>query len=263
MTTFYILAFALAWCIKIPVVLSNTNNFALRLLPSFLPALTALVITAIIAGPRGVGELLKQAGRWRVSPVWYLVALIGPMLLNLLALILPIPFGWTFPSFAFVGILLLPKIVVGTFFSLGEELGWRGFALPRLQSYYGTLTASLLVGLLWWGWHLPEVMAAAQAGLTWQQSAGLLGRDLVLDLAASILMTWIYNRSGHSVLLTTLFHLSIGLLGQFLAIPNPPYVSLVSVLLNVLLCLAAIAVLVLTRLTSSITKKAVTTEVPG
>src|SRR5690349_2317672 len=124
---FYILAFVLSWCIKIPVAISDTNNVLFRFLPSLFPAIAAL-ITAAIAGKRGVGDLLRQAGKLRVSPVWYLIALIGPMVLNLLALVLAVPFGAPFPGFAFVGIRLLPAFLLVTFFGLGEELGWRGFA---------------------------------------------------------------------------------------------------------------------------------------
>src|SRR5579883_2137970 len=71
---FYLLAFGLAWCIKIPVVLSNTDNILLRLLPSFFPAMAALVTVAVLAGRRGIKDLLGQIGRLRVAPVWYLIA---------------------------------------------------------------------------------------------------------------------------------------------------------------------------------------------
>lgn len=244
---FYLLAFSLAWCIKIPVVLSNTDNILLRLLPSFFPAMAALVTAAVLAGRRGIGDLLRQAGKLRVPPVWYLIALAGPITLNLLAVVLAIPFGDAFPRFDFPGIRLLPVIVVATFFALGEELGWRGFALPRLQSRSNTLVASLTVGMLWWAWHLPEALTGPGTGLSLQQIASLELRDLILDVAVSILMTWIYNNTGRSALLVALFHVSIGLLGEFLVIPNTPNVSLVDILLNVLLCIAAAIVMLATK----------------
>ncbi len=178
----------------------------------------------------------------RVSPIWYLIALVGAMALNLLAVALAVPFGVPFPSFAFVGIRLLPAFLLVTFFTLGEELGWRGFALPRLQDRFNSLVASLIVGLLWWSWHLPEAL-----GLSLQQFISLGARDLVQDLAISILITWIYNGTGRSVLLAALFHVSTGLLQEFLAIPNRPYVTVVDILFSVILCIAAVTVLLLTR----------------
>lgn len=254
LVTFYVLAFALAWCIKIPVVLSNTDNIVLRLLPSFFPAIAALVTAAIIAGRRGVGDVLRQVGKLRVSPIWYLIALIGPMVLNLLAIVLALPFGEAFPKFTFPGIRLLPVILVATFFALGEELGWRGFALPRLQGRFNALIASLIIGLLWWAWHLPEALGGPAAGLSLQQSIGREFRDLLLDVAASILITWIYNSTGGSVLLATLFHVGLGLLAQFLPIPNAPNVSLVDILFIVILCSAA-AIIVLRTGPAYLTQK--------
>jgi membrane protease YdiL (CAAX protease family) len=245
--TFYILAFVLAWCIKVPVSLSNTNNILFRLLPSFFPAIAALITAAIIAGKHGVGDLLKQAGKLRVSPVWYLIALVGPMALNLLALVLAVPFGEPFPGIAFAGIRLLPVFLIATFSGLGEELGWRGFALPRLQDRFNPVVASLIVGLLWWAWHLPDALTGPARGLSLQQDISLELRDLVQDLAISILMAWIYNGTNRSVLLATLFHVGIGLLQEFLAIPNTPHVSVMDILLSVALWIAAVTVVLASR----------------
>lgn len=260
---FYVLAFILAWCIKIPVALSHTDNIVFRLLPSFFPAVAALIAAAFVAGRRGVGDLWRQVSKLRVSPVWYLIALVGPMMLNLLALVLAIPFGEAFPTFDFPGISLLPVVVVVTFFALGEELGWRGFALLRLQGRFNPLTASLIVGLLWWAWHLPEALTGPAAGLSLQQSISLEVRDLVQDVAMSILMTWIYNGTGRSVFLVALFHIGIGLLGEFLIIPNTPNLSPVDILFSVLLCLAAAVVVLMTRPASLAYRKPEAPETPA
>ena len=183
---------------------------------------------------------------------------LGPLVLNLLAVVLAIPFGEAFPRFVFPGIRVLPVIVAATIFALGEELGWRGFALPGLQSRFNALVASLIVGLLWWAWHLPEALAGPATGLSLQQIVSLELRDLILNVAASIVMTWIYNRTGRSVLLVALFHVSIGLLGEFLAIPNTPNVSVANILLNVLLCIAAAIVVLVTKPDSPASKKSET-----
>lgn len=245
--TFYILTFVAAWGLKIPVTLSATNNIVLRLAPSFLPALAALLVIAVIAGKRGATDLLKMAGRWRVSLIWYLVALVGPMLLQLLSVVCATLLGNAFPTIDFPGIRFLPTVIIATFFALGEELGWRGFALPRLQSRFNALTSSLVVGLLWWLWHLPEVLAGPASGLSLLQCVNLEFWSLVQMLALSVLMTWLFNSTGASVLLATLLHVGSGLLGQILTIPAG---SMASILFNVLLCVAAVIVVLLTGLNS-------------
>ncbi len=247
LTTFYILAFALSWCIKIPVSISVTDNILFRLLSSFFPAIAALVTAAIIAGRQGVGDLLRQASRLRVSPIWYLAALVIPIVLSLLALVLVVPFGETFPAFDVPGIKFLPELFLAIFFDLGEELGWRGFALPRLQGRFNPVVAGLIVGLLWWAWHLPEVLAGPASGLSLQQDISRELRDLVQDLAISILMTWIYNGTGKSVFLATLFHISTSLLAQFLVLPHTFNITPSDILFSVLLWIAAAAVILLTR----------------
>jgi membrane protease YdiL (CAAX protease family) len=241
-------------------VLSNTDNIVLRLLPSFFPAVAAIVTAAVLAGTQGVRDLLGQVGKLRVSPVWYLIALAGPVTLSLLAFVLAIPFGQAFPVFQFPGIRLLPVILIATFFALMEELGWRGFALSRLQSRFSALFASLIVGLLWWAWHLPEALAAPGAGLLLQQIVGLQFRDLILDVTASIVMTWIYNRTGGSVFLAALFHLSIGLIAEFLVNPSVSSTLPVAVLFDVLFCIAAAIVVLVTGPDFRARKES---EVPG
>ncbi len=236
---FYILAFALAWSIKIPAGLSGTDNILFRLLPSFFPAVAALVTAGVMAGGRGVRDLLSQVGKLRVSPLWYLLALAGPVALNLLPLILALPFGNAFPKFDFAGIRIVLVVLVATFFALGEELGWRGFALPRLQTRFGFLAASLVVGTLWWAWHLPEALSGPGAGISPAQTIGPESQDLVFDVAVSIVMTWVYNSTGGSVFLVALFHVGTGLLGAFFALPSTPNTSIVSLLLNVLPWIAA------------------------
>src|SRR5579883_1475698 len=245
--TFYILAFALSWYIKIPVSISDTDNVLFRLLSSFFPAIAALVTAAIIAGRRGVGDLLRQVSRLRVSPLWYLAALVIPIVLSLLALVLAVPFGETFPAFDFPGIKFLPELLLAIFFDLGEELGWRGFALPRLQGRFNPVVAGLIIGLLWWAWHLPEALAGPASGLSLQQDISREIRDLVQDLAISILMTWIYNGTGKSVFLATLFHISTSLLAQFLVLPHTFNITPSDILFSVLLWIAAAAVILLTR----------------
>ena len=120
---------------------------------------------------------------------------------------------------------------------LGEEPGWRGFALPRLQSRYGALWGSLLLGLLWGGWHLPDFLTAAQGGGPGTGLAAFLVNFptfMLLVLSLAILLTWIYNHTGGSIFISTLAHASV----------NTPQVALVPLFLAVGLTSLNLAALV-------------------
>src|ERR671910_1783106 len=197
--TFFVLTYALTW-LAWPL-------WALGLYPiapvfSFAPFLTALVVLAITQGKSGIGGLLRRMVRWRVGLWWYAVALFLPVGIALAATALNVLLGaqapsaadlggWTglFSTFAFV--LLIPA-AGGTW----EEPGWRGFALPRLQARRSALVASLILGAVWALWHLPFVVATGQMG----------GWDIVIILAWTLVLTWVYNGTGGSVLIVMLMH---------------------------------------------------------
>ena len=196
--TFFVLALALSWW---PWIL-----YAFGLYPapiaSFGPFLAALVVLAITQGKSGIGGLLRRMVRWRVGLRWYAVALLLPVGIALAATALNVLLGAQAPSAADLGgwtglfstfavVLLIPGIG-GTW----EEPGWRGFALPSLQAGRSALVASLILGAVWALWHLPFVVATGQMG----------GWDIVIILAWTLVLTWVYNGTGGSVLIVMLFH---------------------------------------------------------
>ena len=170
------------------------------------PTLAALVATAAFFGRRGLLELWMRVKKWRVSIGLLALALLGPMAGNLIVL-----FG---AHLAGTEMSLdlestpLPKLVLIFFFfavvdgPLGEEIGWRGFLLPRLLESSGPLVASTVVGLIWYLWHLPLYIATGRFEMT---LAFLVGY-LVNNLSFSFLHTWFFERSGGSVFLAVLFH---------------------------------------------------------
>jgi membrane protease YdiL (CAAX protease family) len=195
---FFVLAFALSWW---PWILYAFGPSPTPI-ASFGPFLAALVVLAITQGKSGIGGLLRRMVRWRVGIRWYAVALLLPVGIALAATALNVLLGaqapsaadlggWTglFSTFAFV--LLIPGSG-GTW----EEPGWRGFALPSLQAGRSALVASLILGAVWALWHLPLVVATGQMG----------GWDIVIILAWTLVLTWVYNGTGGSVLIVMLFH---------------------------------------------------------
>lgn len=205
---FFVLAFALSW-VAWPAVLSNPDSSPL--IP-FGPALAALVVTALAGGGREVLRLLRQLVRWRVHVSWYVVAVLGPFLLMGLAVVLAVAAGAEAPAadtyetwYQLPAGLLSSLVIVGCF----EELGWRGFAQPRLQRTRTALTAALVIGLAWAAWHLPELVSEPT-----EQRPPL--PFVVWVLAQSVILAWLYNSTGGSVLVVALFHASANTAGAFL-----------------------------------------------
>jgi membrane protease YdiL (CAAX protease family) len=183
------------------------------------PTISALVTCLVLGGRRKLAEFLKYSLVWKVSIVWYIVALFGiPFLLVLVRGLHKV----VFPAFPIDGIQIpepVSGILVGYLMSLplgpfGEELGWRGFALPRLQKRMNALSASLLLGVIWWAWHLPQLLITE---LRWAIGGMPAYVFLLTMVPGSILATCVYNNSRGSALLTILFHgamnYSMGLLG--------------------------------------------------
>ena len=105
---------------------------------------------------------------------------------------------------------VIPSIIILTIFAgMGEEFGWRGFALPRLQDRHTALVSSLIIGGLWGIWHLPLFLTGARTQYQWRLEAGWLLPVLmytVFVVAWSIQYTWVFNHTKGSVLLAAVLH---------------------------------------------------------
>jgi uncharacterized protein len=212
---FFALAYMLSWSWAIS--LAATHQVVRRgsgwptHYPSLLgPAIAAVVVTAWTMGRPGLRDLLARLVRWRVALRWWLVAVspFGFLAVALIAMRVagkPLPpvgdygrFSGT-PAIGLVGVFLLITFVG----SLGEETGWRGYALPQLQRRFSPLTATLILAPLWFLWHLPQFAVVA----TYRDfgPASYVGMFLGLTCGA-VVLTWLYNRSGGSILLVIVWH---------------------------------------------------------
>ena len=215
---FFVLAYAFSWAVWGPAVLllrgtSEPQTSALLHLAGGLgPMASAFVVTALAGGYAGIRELLGRVFRWRVGLGWWVVVVAGPAVLFLLAAVISRQLfgGWPelggfgrSEEFAFLGLLpyWLANIV---FFGFGEEVGWRGFALPRLQTgRRSALTAALILSLFWAAWHIPLfsfVMGFDTMGLV------AIPGWLFSIVTGSVLLAWIYNSTDGSVLIVAIFH---------------------------------------------------------
>jgi len=182
LAVFFVLAYAISWGLSlfaargalpfaVPPILALLGG----LLYHFGPALAGIIVAAALAGRGGVRGLLRPLGQWRVGIGWYLFIVLYPLALRLAAVSLGRLFGGPAPVFfdsrslglpAASPLLLALPIFVSTLILTGiaEEIGWRGFALPRLQGRFSALVASLILAALWAPWHYNPLNFAAASG---------------------------------------------------------------------------------------------------
>lgn len=214
---YFVLAYAISWAVELPLAASAQGWLrtqmppALHYLASFGPMLAALFVTAMTEGRHGIWQLLSGLFKWRVGLGWLLFAILSPIALFAVAAIAGVATKGKWPDLALLGeVDYLPYLgVAGAFilwlltFGVGEELGWRGFALPRLQTKHSALTATLILGLVWACWHVPAFFYKDT-----YRAMGLGGFPLLLlfILAASPVFTWLYNSTRGSLLMVIVFH---------------------------------------------------------
>jgi uncharacterized protein len=215
LAAFFALAYVLSWSWVIPLaaahqVVHRGAGWPTHY-PSLLgPAIAAVVVTAWTKGRPGLRDLGARLVRWRVAPRWWLVA-VSPAAFLTLGLIAmrvtgkPMPAVGDFgrfsgtPAIGLVGVFLLITFVG----SLGEETGWRGYALPQLQRRFSPLTATVILAPLWFLWHLPQFAVIG----TYRDLGPTAYVGMLLGLTCgAIVLTWLYNRSGGSILLVIVWH---------------------------------------------------------
>ena len=202
---YLVLAFLISWSIW-PLVLVNPDSSPLV---PFGPGLAAVIVAFVAGGRRELFDLLRQLGRWRVSPGWYGVALAVPLVVAAAALGAAMLAGAEAPQWEpsdvlqVVGNLLVTIVIVGLF----EELGWRGFLLPRLQRGQTALVAALLVGLVWLPWHLPELVS--------DRGERPLAQFVIYILASSVIYAWLYNSTRASLPIVILSHAAFNSFTKF------------------------------------------------
>ena len=212
---FVVLAFASSWICWVPVAAADhgigfapsTATSLLVLLGTFGPFCAAATIVGRTAGLSGLREFLSQAFRWKANPLWYAAALLAPFAIRMLVISIHVLKGGTFPDLTSLSIWLsIPStfiIVLLIGGPTGEEFGWRGFLLQRMQSKIGLVGASLVIGVIAAFWHIPLffITGTAQSHLPFALFA-------VRTLSLSVIATWLYNGTNRSLLFVLLFHAS-------------------------------------------------------
>jgi membrane protease YdiL (CAAX protease family) len=212
LVTYFILAYAISWAFWMPLAASSHDLIPIDLpavvfynLAALGPVLAAIIVSGIEGGKPAVRVLLEKVLKWRVGVRWYLAALLGYPALFLIGSGLDVLLGGT-PSWPPPDLLDLHMpywflLVIMPPFVLGEEIGWRGYALPRIQTGRSALAASFILSMLWGLWHVPSFLMRdslhqSQPFLPW----------MVWLFMMTVALTWLTNSTGGSVLIAWLYH---------------------------------------------------------
>jgi membrane protease YdiL (CAAX protease family) len=220
-----VLMFLLTW----PIDLANSGivpiqfPFIVYLFLGWGFIFASVIMTGLTLGKDGVVALLKRYVQWRVGWQWYLAAfLLAPSLIVLAVYInaalvgVPPDFSTVmahkiFGASAYLPLFILPFFLVDLI-SNGEEMGWRGYVLPRLQAKYSALTSTLILGVIWGFWHLPKYLSHWNTvSFAW---------FMVHTMAYAVILTWLYNNTKGSLLLVAISHASSNTAGVFMPMAN-------------------------------------------
>lgn len=221
--SFFVLANLMSWVAWVPYILSATGLGVLDFtFPSLLgstqllgvlpgaylgPILAAFIVTSVADGREGVRRWLGRMTKWRVSWVWYLVAGVGVPAAIIITGVAVSDGDIHMPSamvlVAYLPSLLLQMVTTG----LAEEPGWRDFALPRMQRKFGPLGGTLVLGPLWGIWHLP--LFFSEWGRWPDVTVMRVAEFVAFACVFSVVVTWVFNRTGQSLPLIMLLHVSV------------------------------------------------------
>ncbi|EJR53976.1 hypothetical protein IIM_02233 [Bacillus cereus VD107] len=261
LTSFFVMAYLFSWVVLIPFILSQwgifpkTKAFDIFFVANAFvgPMLAAYIMFRTLEGKESWKKVRKSIISTKVGLKWYLFTLIvipAVMFLGMVILNGGIPTFHGLTSKFFVTYLIS---FVATFFlggPLPEEIGWRGFALPRLQSKFGPLKATLLLSVLWAFWHLPHFLTVAQRGGPGSDLSILyihLPIFILLCLPISIILTWVYNCHRGNLFIVMLVHASVNTFSLVQAYSTNPVLKNSDLFVGIGLGFVALLILIFTR----------------
>jgi membrane protease YdiL (CAAX protease family) len=210
LAAFLVLTYGLTWALWIPLDIfrdatSGPYTSIAILIGSNIPSAVAIVLTAVGLGKGATRKLLGQLLIWRFGWRWYLVLLAPTALVIGTITLVAVTRGGPAAALAvpLLGAIIAMAIMIFPGSATGEEIGWRGYALPRLQARRTALTASLVVGSLHALWHLPLWLRGDV-----DHRLSVYPAFLIQAVALAVIYTWLYNSTKGSLLLAVLFHMA-------------------------------------------------------
>ena len=246
---FAVTAYAVSWICWLPLLadrqdwVSWSASSYLHLLGGLGPAVAALGVTAVVAGRTGLADIWRRAVAWRGRSGWLALAVVGPLALFAAAVLATRVVDGAWPDLSRFGASTeYPLLPLGVFwvanllfYGFGEEIGWRGFALPTLARRRSALSAAIIVSVVWSAWHLP--LFGITATYRAMPAIGLLGFFFSM-LTASLLLTWLYLRSRGSILVVAVFHAAFDI-----ATTTPTTTKLIPMVMGGLITLVGLTVI--------------------
>lgn len=237
---YFTLAFAGTWALDLPMVL-GTNGLGILpyAVPDILfvilfilgvyagPTLSAFLVTGALEGKEGRRKLFRRYGQGRVGLPWYALAIFSFPLIYLIAGSIvsggvPLPeigANWaTFFSPYLIAVLVFPA-----FITWGEEPGWRGVALTRMQESHSPLLSGLVVGFMHALWHLPVFLLVSGPIALGPFDLQAFSLNIAITMAISILFTWVFNHARGSILIAVLMHASLNATPAWMSVLIPGY----------------------------------------
>lgn len=216
--SYFLLAYAMTWVVVVPALLSRRGYIGLHIpeaveaIGAFGPFAAAMLIARVASGPEGPARILRSVARWRVGTGWLLFCVLSPVALLAVALGITAVVDGTLSrrSEGLVELMTLAGLVDliligGICQGLGEEPGWRGFALPRLRQRFGPLLATLALWPVWLCWHLPAFLSRPEFGM-----AQWIGFSVGI-LSAAVWLTLIWDHTN-SILMAIIWHALINIM---------------------------------------------------
>jgi membrane protease YdiL (CAAX protease family) len=248
--SFYTLAFAISWGgILLAVGLgpggfsATPLQFQKAAIPYAVlamvlgPSVAGILLTGLVHGRAGLREFRSRLLKWRVGIRWYAVALLTA----------PLVFAAVFVPLSLISPQFLPRIVItsdkasvllmgiaaGLIAGIFEELGWTGFAIPKMRHRYGVLATGLFVGVLWGAWHLLQRywtsgVTSGDISLALWLADAVIGTLVGSLVAYRVLMVWVYERTGGSLPVAMLMHVSLTFFTIIVFPPSAVMANLIS-----------------------------------
>ncbi len=250
------LTYCISWLLVLPLVLNGMGATHLPMpagwhaLGALGPITAAFIVAALVDGRPGVRSLLKSMSKWRVGWLWWVIGAGTPVLMFALAVLGVglwsnqwLDFGQTFATPSGAWFWVVDGVIAAMLYAVGEEPGWRGFALPRLQSRWNALIATLMVFGVWAIFHIPFFFYRYDFGF------GTIVGFLIGLLAGAVWLTYLYNSTGGSVLVVMVWHALFNLANAITIAADPNATAVMSVI-AILLGVVALVVGKPTRLSS-------------
>ncbi|ETI66261.1 CAAX amino terminal protease family protein [Neobacillus vireti LMG 21834] len=261
LSSYFIMAFLFSWLCLIPYILwqwgilPKSQNLAIFHVANVFvgPMLSAYIMIRTLEGKEAWKNIRKSIWQVRIGLKWYIFALLVIPAVMYIGMVIVNSGAPEFEGLSSKFFVTYPIYLVVVFFGGGpfpEEIGWRGFALPRMQKRFGALKATLLLGLLWACWHLPQFLTSAQhggPGTHFNTFATNFPIFIVCCIAISIILTWIYNKKQGNLFSVMLVHASINTFSMIQPYATNPSLKDMDVSFMIVFVLLALIALISTR----------------